>query len=80
MPFDVGREANMRMNSSWRLASVTTAALLLALWATVCGADERPLMRAVILPELIPSVMQQLVPMTLDLPADRGQSQARLVP
>lgn len=66
----------MRMNSSWRLASVSTAALLFALCATVCSADERPLMRAVILPELIPSVMQQLVPMTLDLPVGRAQAQA----
>ena len=33
-------------------------------------------MRAVILPDLIPSVMQQLIPMTVELPADRTDLRA----
>jgi hypothetical protein len=66
----------MRMKGLWRLASVSMAAILFGLCATSGRADEGPLMRAVILPGLIPSVVQQLIPMTVELPADRTDLRA----
>jgi hypothetical protein len=66
----------MQMKRLWRLASVSMAAILFGLCATSGRADEGPLMRAVILPDLIPSVMQQLIPMTVELPADRTDLRA----
>jgi hypothetical protein len=52
------------------LVGACAAMLLFGLsgWA---GAEERPLARVVLMPELIPSVVGQLVPITVDLPAGR---------
>ena len=58
----------MRMNlSRWLAASALAAALLSASGAA--RADDTPLARVVLMPELIPSVVAQLVPMTIELPA-----------
>ncbi len=64
------------MKSLGRLASVSMAVILFGLCATSGRADEGSLMRAVILPDLIPSVVQQLIPMTVELPADRTDLRA----
>src|SRR6266852_6213033 len=66
----------MQMKRLWRLASISMAAILFGLCATSGRADEGPLMRAVILPDLIPSVVQQLIPMTVELLADRTDLRA----
>jgi hypothetical protein len=66
----------MRMKRIWLLASASMAAILFGLCAASGRADEGPLMRAVILPDLIPSVVQQLIPMTVELPADRTDLRA----
>jgi hypothetical protein len=66
----------MRMKRLERWASVSMVAILFGLLGTSSRADEGPLMRAVILPGLIPSVVQQLIPITVELPADRTDLRA----
>lgn len=57
----------MRRNPVRRLAA-GAAALLLLLTSGAARADERALARVVLMPDLIPRVMIQLVPMTIELP------------
>ena len=60
------------MNRARRfLTSVLAAVLVYGLGATSPRAEERPLARVVLMPELIPGVLRQLVPMTVDVPAGR---------
>src|SRR6476661_8829039 len=54
-----------------RLVVACAAVLLFGLSVGWAGAEERPLARVVLMPELIPSVVGQLVPITVDLPAGR---------
>ncbi len=65
----------MRLNQrQLRTGAAVIAAIfglfVTGLFVTIAKADEWPLMRAVILPDLIPSVAQQFVPMAVDLPAN----------
>ena len=60
----------MRLNQRQRRAGAALVAAIFGLFVTIAKADERPLVRAVILPDLIPSVAQQFVPMAVDLPAN----------
>ena len=53
----------------WLLAGACVAMLVCGLAGAWAGADERPIARAVIMPEFIPSITRQLVPMTVELPA-----------
>ena len=64
------------MNNLRSLASISMASLLFILCAAAARAEQGPLMRVVILPDLIPSVARQLVPMTIKLPADHADSQS----
>lgn len=60
------------MNRARRLlTSVFAAVLVCGLGAAGARAEERPRARVVLMPELIPGVLRQLVPMTVDLPAGR---------
>ena len=59
----------MRGSPARRLAA-GAAALLLLLMAGAARAEERPLARVVLMPELIPSVVTQLVPITIGLSSD----------
>jgi hypothetical protein len=60
------------MNGAGRLlTSVSAAVLVCGLGAAWARAEERPLARVVLMPELIPGVLRQLVPMTVDLAAGR---------
>jgi hypothetical protein len=61
------------------LASACAAAIVSALSGAWACADDRPLARAVIMPELIPAVAQQLVPMTVELPAGRSSPRAQRI-
>jgi hypothetical protein len=62
----------LQMNRARRLvASVLAAALVWGLGTALTYADEKPLARVVIMPELIPDVVRQLVPFTVDLAAAR---------
>jgi len=75
LPRAMDGDAGLGMNRARRLlANVCAAALVCG----VCGigapwarAEERPLARVVIMPELIPGVVRQLVPMTVELAAGR---------
>jgi len=58
----------LRKSPARRLAAAV-AAFLFLLTSGAARADERPLARVVLMPELIPSVVTQLVPMTIELPA-----------
>ena len=65
----------LQMNRMRRLLASACGSIILC---GVCGlggvwarADERPLARLVLMPELIPSVVRQLVPMTVELAAGR---------
>ena len=58
----------MRMNSLLRWFRLPLVLMMLVAWSATVHADQSPLMTAVLLPELIPSVVQQLVPMTVDVP------------
>jgi hypothetical protein len=53
------------------LVGTCAAVLLFGLSVGWAGAEERPLARVVLMPELIPGVVGQLVPITVDLPAGR---------
>src|ERR1700674_5835276 len=46
---------------------------------TTARGDENPLMRVVILPELIPDLAQQLVPIVVDLPVDISKAGSRRI-
>ena len=63
------------MNRARRLLTSACAAVLVCgvcgLGAALTRADERPLARVVLMPELIPGVVRQLVPMTVELAAGR---------
>lgn len=60
------------MNHARRLlASICAAVLVCGFGAARVRADERPLARVVLMPELIPGIVQQLVPMTVELAAGR---------
>jgi hypothetical protein len=64
--------AGLRMNRARRLlASACAAVLVCGLSAASARADERPLARVVLMPELIPEVARQLLPMTIELAAGR---------
>ena len=66
-------DEGLQMNRVRRLlASACAAALVSALGGPWAYADERPVARVVIMPELIPAVLQQLVPMTVEMPAGRS--------
>jgi hypothetical protein len=68
------------MNRAWRLlVGALGAVLVCSLGVAPADADERPLARVVMMPELLPGVLQQLVPLTLDLAADRTHSHASKV-
>lgn len=65
-------DAGLRMNRARRLlAGAGAAVLVFALGAGWARAEQRPLARVVLMPELIPGVAQQLVPMTVELAAGR---------
>jgi hypothetical protein len=64
------REVRVRLNQRQLRTGAALVAAIFGLFVTIAKADERPLMRAVILPDLIPSVAQQFVPMAVDLPAN----------
>ncbi len=60
------------MNRARRLlASACAAVLVCGLGAARARADERPLARVVLMPELIPDVVRQLAPITVELAAGR---------
>lgn len=62
----------MQMNRARRLlASACAAVLVCGFGAPRVCADERPLARVVLMPDLIPSVVRQLVPITVELAAGR---------
>jgi hypothetical protein len=68
----------LRMSLARRLAASACAVALL-LTSGAARANERPLARVVLMPELIPSVVRQLVPMTVELPAARtGPQDSRI--
>jgi hypothetical protein len=68
------------MNRMRRLvASACAVAIVSALSGAWACADDRPVARAVIMPELIPAVAQQLVPMMVELPAGRGGPRAQRI-
>jgi hypothetical protein len=70
----------MQMNRARRLlASVCAAVLVCGPGVARARADERPLARVVIMPELIPEVVRQLVPLTVELPAGRIDAPAMKV-
>jgi hypothetical protein len=65
-------DAGLQMNSARRLlVSAFAAVLVCGVGAARTLADERPLARVVIMPELIPDVVRQLVPITVELAAGR---------
>ena len=65
-------DAGLQMNRARRLLTIVfAAALVCGLGAAWARAEERPLARVVLMPELIPGVLRQLVPMTVDLAAGR---------
>ncbi len=67
----------MQMNRArWLLVSALAAVLACGLGAARAHADEKPLARVVIMPELIPDVVRQLVPITVDLAANRAGPRA----
>jgi hypothetical protein len=57
----------MRVKGRWWLAGFAVAVALVSGPATG-RADDRPLMTVVLLPSLIPGVVEQLIPLTIDLP------------
>ena len=62
----------MQINRARRLLTSACAAVLVCgLGAARARADERPLARVVLMHELIPGVVRQLVPMTVELAAGR---------
>jgi hypothetical protein len=64
----VDGDAGWRMNRARRLlGSACAAVLVCGLSAAAVRAEERPLARVVLMPELIPQVARQLVPMTIEL-------------
>ncbi len=67
----------MQMNRArWLLVSALAAVLACGLGAARAHADEKPLARVVIMPELIPDVVRQLVPITVELAAGRAGPRA----
>src|SRR5208282_1287804 len=65
-------DAGLQMNRARRLlASAFAAVLGCSVGAAPAHADERPLARVVIMPELIPDVVRQLVPITVQLAPGR---------
>jgi len=65
------------MNRARRLlVSAFAAVLICCLGAARAHADEKPLARVVIMPELIPDVVRQLVPITVELAAGRAGPRA----
>lgn len=75
LPRAMDEDAGLRMNRARRLLARACASILLfgvcGLGAAWARADERPLARVVLMPELIPGVVRQLVPMTIELAAGR---------
>lgn len=64
--------AGLQMNRALRLLTGVFAAVLVGGLGTArARAEERPLARVVLMPELIPGVVRQLVPMTVELAAGR---------
>lgn len=65
-------DAGLRMNRARRLlAGACVVVFVCGLGAAAVRADERPLARVVLMPELIPQVARQLVPMTIELAPGR---------
>jgi hypothetical protein len=65
------------MNRARRLqVSAFAAVLVCGLGVARAHADEKPLARVVIMPELIPDVVRQLVPITVELAAGRAGPRA----
>jgi hypothetical protein len=60
----------VRLNQRQLRTGAALVAAIFGLFVTIAKADERPLMRGVILPDLIPNAAQQFVPMAVDLPAN----------
>lgn len=73
-------DAGLCVNRARRLlAGVCAAVFVCGLGAAAVRADERPLARVVLMPELIPQVARQLVPMTIELAPGRvGPRAARI--
>ncbi len=77
MPRRDDGDAGLLMNRTRRvLVSAFAIVLVCALGAARAHADERPLARVVIMPELIPAVVRQLVPITVELAAGRASPRA----
>ena len=67
----------MRSNGMWWRVGLLVIAVL-TVGVAKLHADETPLATAVLLPGLISSVAQQLVPLTVELPDKRGGSSAQI--
>jgi hypothetical protein len=68
----VDGDVGLRMNRVVRLlAGACAVVFACGLSPVAVRADERPLARVVLMPELIPQIARQLVPMTIELPPGR---------
>ncbi len=67
---------NRMMSGTRSFASISIVLLLFILCADAAGAEQGPLMRVAILPDLIPGVARQLLPMTIELPGDHADSRS----